>query len=98
MAVGLPMVVNSGVGDVDAVMADTGAGVMVDSFDSAALSAAADSLGRLKIQPAEIRAGAERWFRLEEGVAAFDRIYRSIGTAGMGQVAIRKSIGREAKG
>jgi glycosyltransferase involved in cell wall biosynthesis len=78
MAVGLPMVVNAGLGDVDAVMADTRSGVVVDRFDRPSLLAAVDQIDCLRLAPDEIRAGAQRWFRLQEGIAAYDSIYRSL--------------------
>ncbi|MDQ3078043.1 MAG: glycosyltransferase [Pseudomonadota bacterium] len=81
LALGIPMVVNAGVGDVEQVIADTGAGVMVDRFDRTALDAAADAVLALNLNPSDTRAGARRWFALEDGVAAYDAIYRSLNPA-----------------
>jgi glycosyltransferase involved in cell wall biosynthesis len=79
LAVGLPVVANSGVGDVEEILDDTGSGVVVDRFDRATLEAAADRLGTIQAGPAQIRAGALRWFDLSDGVARYDRVYRAAG-------------------
>jgi len=78
LAVGLPMVVNSGLGDVDQVMADTGAGVVVDRFDHASLLAAVDEVDSLSRSPHDIRTSAERWFQLKEGIERYNAVYRSL--------------------
>ena len=78
LAAGLPMVVNAGVGDVDAIMADTGAGVVVDRFDREGLHDAAASLGAFRASSEKIREGAMRWFRLDQGVTTYHDIYRSL--------------------
>jgi glycosyltransferase involved in cell wall biosynthesis len=77
MAMGIPMVVNRGVGDVDAVIKDTGAGIILDRFDRQSMIEAVDRLGNSSATGKQIRAGAERWFALEQGVEAYDSIYRS---------------------
>ena len=78
MALGIPVVVHAGVGDVDQIVADTGAGIVVHGFDQAILMAAVDDLFALNSSAADIRAGARRWFDLEKGVGAYDSIYRSL--------------------
>lgn len=82
MGMGLPVVVNAGVGDVDRVIEETRGGIVVDKFDDESMVAAVDRLDRLSIAPEQIRAGAQRWFALDEGVAAYDAIYRSLGRPG----------------
>ncbi len=78
LAVGVPIAANTGVGDVDAVLADTRAGVIVDRFDGEAIAKAADDLLAIGCDRAAIRAGAKRWFDLAEGIEQYDRIYRSL--------------------
>lgn len=78
LAIGLPMVVNAGVGDVDAVIADTKAGVVVESFEPSVLAAAAAKLTGPQPSPEAIREGAMRWFRLDQAIESYDEIYRSI--------------------
>lgn len=78
MALGIPVIANAGVGDVAEILADTGAGVVVDRFDRQSLSAAVDAAIPLAGDPDQIRAGARRWFALEDGIEAYDRLYRAL--------------------
>ena len=84
MAMGIPVIVNRGVGDVDSVIDDTGAGVVVDRFDRQAMVEAVEAAEHPSWTRDRIRAGAERWFRLERGVAAYDSLYRSATANRMG--------------
>lgn len=84
MATGIPVVVNRGVGDVDAVIEDTGAGIIVDGFGDQAMQGAVDRLDRLSTSRQTIRAGAERWFALEQGAQAYDSIYRGLAARASG--------------
>ena len=78
LAVGLPMLLNGGVGDVDRIMADAGPGVVAPSFDRASLSEGVAGLLRVDKAPEEIRAAARKWFDLDTGISAYDRLYRSL--------------------
>lgn len=76
LAMGLPVIANTGVGDVADVLEQSGAGVAVESFDDETYRIAIGALERLGKSPEEIRQGARRWFDLELGVARYDAIYR----------------------
>lgn len=85
LALGIPMVVNAGVGDVEVVARDNDATIIVDRFDEDALAEAAKAILAGKCERSAIRAGARRWFELGDGVAAYDAIYRmlpAVGTIG----------------
>jgi glycosyltransferase involved in cell wall biosynthesis len=81
LAVGLPVVTNSGIGDVAAIVRDLRAGVVVPSFDTAAYRDAIEQLARLRINPQQLREGARRWFDVRGGISTYDGIYRRM-TAG----------------
>lgn len=83
MALGIPVVVNAGIGDVDRIVAETGAGVIVGGLDHASLLDAVDRLGAQILGTDEIRARARRWFDLDKGVGAYDSIYRSLALDGL---------------
>ena len=78
LAVGLPVIANSGVGDVAAVLEERGMGALVERFDRASLLAAVDTALSDPLRPEEIRRHAERWFSLEDGVGRYDGVYRSL--------------------
>jgi glycosyltransferase involved in cell wall biosynthesis len=81
LAVGLPVVTNSGIGDVAAIVHELGAGVVVPSFDAAAYRDAIEQLSRMRIESLQLREEARRWFDVRSGVAKYDGIYRKM-TAG----------------
>lgn len=77
LALELPMVTNGDVGDVDRIMAESGAGVVVHGFSNVDYRRSLDQLKALKPDMAHWRSAARYWFDLGEGVERFDRIYRS---------------------
>ena len=90
LALELPMVTNGGVGDVERIMEETGAGVVVSGFNAAAYREALDRLERLRPDMDRWRAASRRWLDLEAGVERYDAIYRSLTNAPVGS---RGSIG-----
>jgi glycosyltransferase involved in cell wall biosynthesis len=84
LALGLPIVTNTGVGDVDRIMDEAGAGVVVHGFDTDSYRRALDELALLSVDEERWRAASRRWFDLEAGVEQYDAIYRSL-TAGNGR-------------
>lgn len=78
LALELPMITNGGVGDVERIMGETGAGAVVRGFDQASYVAALDELEQLTPDMSRWRSAARRWFDLEQGVARYDRIYASL--------------------
>jgi glycosyltransferase involved in cell wall biosynthesis len=80
----LPVVTNGGVGDVEGILAETGAGVVVRSFDSAGYRQALDALTALKPDMKRWRSAARRWFDLATGVERYDAIYHALVGGGVG--------------
>jgi glycosyltransferase involved in cell wall biosynthesis len=78
LALELPVITNDGVGDVTRIVAESGAGVVVDRFDDKAYRKALDELERLKPDMARWRTAARNWFDLDQGVERYDAIYRAI--------------------
>lgn len=78
---GVPCLTNAGVGDVEAVVEGERVGVLLREFTPRAIDRGVDELLRLLDEP-DVRsrcvAAARKWFALEDGVAAYDRIYRSL--------------------
>ena len=78
---GIPVVANPGVGDVAEIISRHDVGVLVESDDEAAMHVAAEQLLKLlddQNLPRRCRAAAEEHFSLEQGVRAYDRLYRRI--------------------
>jgi glycosyltransferase involved in cell wall biosynthesis len=81
LAVGLPVIANTGVGDVAGVLEQSGAGVAVESFDDETYRGAMKALERLGKSPDEIRQSARRHFDLKSGIELYDSIYRRMHNA-----------------
>lgn len=78
---GIPVVANSGVGDVAQIVTDHCVGVLAASSSDADMIAALDALDALMADPAlpaRCRAAAETVFSLERGVAEYNALYRAI--------------------
>jgi glycosyltransferase involved in cell wall biosynthesis len=78
LALGLPVVTNSGVGDVDTIIHTSGAGVLVERFENTAYERAIEAISALPREPERWRIQASRWFDLKVGVAAYAGIYDDI--------------------
>lgn len=82
LALGIPMVANAGVGDTDVILAE-GGGVTVLDFSAESLDAAVRELDAFRAsskgKTAAIRSIAKKWFDLDDGIAAYDDIYRRLG-------------------
>ena len=76
LALELPIVTNGGVGDVEWLMDETGAGVVVEGFDGASYHKALDALDRLKPDKQRWRRNARASLDLEAGIEQYDAIYR----------------------
>lgn len=79
LALGLPTVVNRGIGDVGALIASTGAVVDAGQLSDAELARAAERLVSLPPEAAaEARRLAEARFSLDEAVARYRRVYERL--------------------
>ena len=79
LAMGVPVIANSGVGDITEIIQATGAGAVVESYDEPSLKLAISRAEAAATDRASIRAAATRYFALETGVERYDAIYRAIG-------------------
>ena len=78
LAMGMPVLTNQGIGDVDRILEESGAGVTVDGFDPPAYARALDFLEALRPDPARAAGTVRRWFDLEDGVRRYDDLYRRL--------------------
>jgi glycosyltransferase involved in cell wall biosynthesis len=79
MAMGIPMICNAGVGDVDMILADTGAGIALADFSHASYEKASKELLQvLAIDKDQIKAGAHKYYSLEEGVKRYAAVYEKL--------------------
>lgn len=76
MAMGIPMVCNKGVGDVDLIVNDTHCGVVLNSLTEKGMDDAIQNLDKvLQIDKNIIRAGAVKWYSLTAGAKKYLQVY-----------------------
>jgi glycosyltransferase involved in cell wall biosynthesis len=78
LAVGLPIVANAGVGDVESMIDDIGCGVAIRDFTPDAYASALDHLESLGTSSAARRERALPWFDVNLGIERYDKIYRQL--------------------
>ncbi len=76
MAMGIPLVCNSGVGDTDEVVLKYNCGHVVKTFSDVAYLEAIES--KEHFDPDTIASGAKNYFSLEEGVKRYVKVYNSV--------------------
>lgn len=89
MAMGVPVICNSGVGDSAAVVQKYSAGIVLEEINEPAYSQVAENWELItNIDHNEIRRGALEFYSLTSGVQAYAKIYASIITASKGVSAL----------
>lgn len=79
LGMGLPVIANSGVGDVDSIIEESNSGILVKEFSTEAYEKAVDEIdGLLKITTETLQAAAQKYYSLEEGVNKYNRVYERI--------------------
>ena len=75
MGMGLPLICNAGVGDVDAIVADTHSGYVLKDFSTQTYYAAVEKIMSGRLDKGEIRRGAYKYYSLEKGIEQFEIVY-----------------------
>ena len=78
IGLGLPIIANGGVGDVEDVAAETGCGVIIQDFSDAEYERALKELAVMPFDPTEVRRKAFPIFDLERGIKKYGQIYRML--------------------
>jgi glycosyltransferase involved in cell wall biosynthesis len=79
MGMGIPIICNTNVGDVEQIINETRVGIAIKEFTETAYNEAIDQLDALlKIDPAKIRQCAIDRFSLESGVEKYNGVYRKV--------------------
>jgi glycosyltransferase involved in cell wall biosynthesis len=81
LAAGRPVVINTGLGDMDEILAEVPVGVAIPDSSQDAVEEAADTLCELLADPAtpeRCRQAAERWFDVDEGARRLADVYSRI--------------------
>ncbi|HET6244019.1 MAG: glycosyltransferase family 4 protein [Bacteroidetes bacterium] len=80
IATGIPLITNSGTGDIDEIIQETGCGIVVKSFEENELKKVAEEIDSLLEIPVEkLRSTAKELFSLEKGIETYNTIYKKLG-------------------
>lgn len=78
MAMGLPLITNSGVGDVEEVVNAYKAGFVLDAFDNEAFDQVIGQLESAEFDREGIRNGAKKFYALDQAVLKYIKIYKDV--------------------
>ena len=78
MAMGIPIITNSGVGDVAHIVKDYNSGVVVNDFTDECFDKAVHTLASSDFDKAEIRKGAFNFYSLENAISLYSTMYKTI--------------------
>jgi glycosyltransferase involved in cell wall biosynthesis len=77
MAMGIPVICNTGVGDTDKIITDYSSGILVNEFSGAAYLKAIENMER-EFDKSLIIRGASEYFSLETGVEKYAAVYNAV--------------------
>ena len=79
MGMGIPLICNNDIGDTDKIVEDTECGAIVKKFDHDGYDKVLAKLDEIvSIDPAKIRAGAEKYYSLQNGVQKYLLVYKTL--------------------
>jgi glycosyltransferase involved in cell wall biosynthesis len=78
MALGIPIICNSGVGDTDTIVKNYNSGLVINEFSTANYNHVIEKYKTESFEPTLIRNGAIEYFSLEKGVKSYLEIYSKL--------------------
>lgn len=78
MAMGIPIICNTGVGDTDTIVNNYNSGALVDSFDDSAYQKAIQDFDAKTFDEAALGKGAIDYFDLKKGITSYEEVYEKI--------------------
>lgn len=78
MALGIPIICNSNVGDTDIIVNKYKSGLIVNNFNDYEYDKTISELDLIKFESEQLRSGAIDYFSLEKGIASYNEIYKSL--------------------
>lgn len=78
MSMGIPVICNSGIGDVDQVINETQSGIVLKELNEEQYKTGAKTLLETTFSAQELRKSAEKFFSLQEGIQDYQKIYSGL--------------------
>jgi len=76
MAMGVPLICNSYIGDTDRIVEKYKSGIVIDKFDN--ITYAGNLIDPSNFDPLKISAGAKNYFSLDKGISSYLAVYKSV--------------------
>lgn len=76
MAMGIPLICNSGVGDTDNIVLKYKSGIVISSFDDTTYQE--NILSPIDFDKQKVKAGAKDYFSLEQGIQSYLEVYKHV--------------------
>ena len=81
LGMGIPVICNSQIGDIDEIIQNSGAGIVIENFTIRAYDDVIDKIDDLIAAPGEkIRTVAEDFFSLDKGIEKYSKVYEKLMT------------------
>jgi Glycosyltransferase Family 4/Glycosyl transferases group 1 len=79
MGMGIPIITNSGIGDSDSIITESGAGMLVKKFTDDEYNRIIEQINvLLNVDKTKVREAAFNYFSLDKGVELYDKVYRKL--------------------
>jgi glycosyltransferase involved in cell wall biosynthesis len=78
MAMGIPLITNSGVGDVADIVNKYHSGIVIENLNEESYASNSERMLTAHFDPLKIRSGAREFYALEKGVEKYQKVYDTI--------------------
>lgn len=79
LSMGIPVIANKGVGDVDAIIEKSGCGILVEEFNTNSYDQAIKKIDKILKDPIDVfHKASETYYSLEKGIEAYNEVYRTL--------------------
>ena len=79
MGMGIPIITNSGIGDSDQIITDSGAGLLINSFTNEEYQKIIEQIDvLLRTEKTKITAASAKYFSLENGIKLYQEVYTKL--------------------
>jgi glycosyltransferase involved in cell wall biosynthesis len=79
MGMGIPLITNTGIGDSDKIISESGAGILIKDFSNDEYIRAINEIDvTLKKDPKQISSEAQRYFSLSTGIELYNNVYKKL--------------------
>ena len=79
MALGIPIITNSGIGDSDSIINDSKSGIIINNFDTKEYTKIINQIDvLLQLDKKHIIEASKKYFSLETGIQLYDNVYKNL--------------------